>query len=99
MHYTAARIKMYANRQLITETEQEISLDINTAPMNDYKLVERLHIDERGLADKAVLIINPYYRGIDQQAMLDETLNYYTCVDQGAYRSLQGNIYYYVLEK
>ena len=35
VHYTAARIKMYANRQLITEAEQEISLDINTAPMND----------------------------------------------------------------
>lgn len=35
MHYTAARIKMYVNRQLITEAEQEISFDINTAPMND----------------------------------------------------------------
>ena len=34
-HYTAARIKMYVNRQLITEAEQEISFDINTAPMND----------------------------------------------------------------
>lgn len=35
VHYTAARIKMYVNRQLITEAEQEISFDINTAPMND----------------------------------------------------------------
>ena len=81
------------------ERKRVFYTNLNTAPMNDYKLVERLHIDERGLADKAVLIINPYYRGIDQQEMLDETLNYYTCVDQGAYRSLQGNIYYYVLEK
>lgn len=46
VHYTAARIKMYANRQLIAETEQEISFDINTtAPMNDIGVCFRQYQD------------------------------------------------------
>lgn len=46
VHYTAARIKMYANRQLITEAEQEISFDINTtAPMNDIGVCFRQYQD------------------------------------------------------
>ena len=44
-HYTAARIKMYVNRQLITEAEQEISFDINTASMNDIGVCFRQYQD------------------------------------------------------
>ena len=45
VHYTAARIKMYVNRQLITEAEQEISFDINTASMNDIGVCFRQYQD------------------------------------------------------
>ena len=36
---------MYANRQLIAEAEQEISFDINTAPMNDIGVCFRQYQD------------------------------------------------------
>lgn len=51
------------------------------------------------LTDKAILVVNPYYRGVDNDGMIEEALKYYNCVQQGTYSSLQGEIYYYVMER
>jgi hypothetical protein len=51
------------------------------------------------LRGKAILVVNPYYRGVDNEGMIAEALKYYDCVQQGTYSSLQGEIYYYVMEK
>jgi predicted RNase H-related nuclease YkuK (DUF458 family) len=67
--------------------------------MDVFYMVRELEKYKTELADKAILIINPYYVGTDSQALLNETLKYYSCVNQGEYRSIRGSIYYYVLEK
>jgi hypothetical protein len=51
------------------------------------------------LTGKAILVVNPYYRGVDNDGMIAEALKYYNCVQQGTYSSLQGEIYYYVMER
>lgn len=71
----------------------------NTGEMSDYILTEDLYQFARQSSDKVLLIVNPYYKGIDNEAAVNEALEYYNLVDQGRYSSIQGCIYYYVLER
>ena len=71
----------------------------NTGEMSDYILTEDLYQFARQSSDKVLLIVNPYYKGIDNEAAVNEALEYYNLVDKGRYSSIQGCIYYYVLER
>ena len=51
--------------------------------MSDYILTEDLDQFARQSSDKVLLIVNPYYKSIDNEAAVNEALEYYNLVDKG----------------